>query len=341
MSKFEEEIIINGNQLTKKYVQSLNKEQREELILPIFNYFRSRGFIYPDNEDKLWSEYKRICNYKCDLDNKEIFNNDSTGTYICKYFCKSFYNGTEKGKKDIIELFNDDECLKKVIRNRLGLDWYQLHGEDDREAFTISNRQLVQGMRSSRKVSMITIFKPVAAKYIYEKYSMPDDLVYDYSAGFGGRLLGAASCGRRYIGVDPLTSSELRNMIKYFRLNDCNVITDVSENFRMNGESVDLTFSSPPYYDQEVYSSDLSQAYNKGENYFYNTYWAKTLDNCHYMLKPGKIFALNVKNYPKMLDMACDKFKLIDEIYLRTVRSHLNKKAGTEKMESIYIFRKE
>jgi tRNA G10 N-methylase Trm11 len=332
---FDDPIIINGNKLNRNYIESLNKEQREALIEPIFHYFRNQGFIYPDNVKKLDKEYKRLIEWEIDINNKELYNNSSVGTYICKYFCKSFYKATERGQKNMIEIFNDDEKLKKIIENRLGLNWYK---DDDREAFTISFRQIIQGMRSTRSISMITMFKPEIAKYMYLKYSNPGDFVYDFSAGFGGRMLGAAACDRNYIGVDPLTIPELIEMRDYFNIH-CSLIDGVSEEFCLEKNSIDFAFSSPPYNDQEYYDDGERQAYNKGDDYFYNTYWRKTLDNIKFMLKPGKIFALNVKNYPKMVDMTKEKFELVDEIYLRTIRSHLNKTAGTEKMESIYIFR--
>jgi hypothetical protein len=105
-------------------------------------------------------------------------------------------------------------------------------------------------------------------------------------------------------------------------------------------DSIDFSYSSPPYFLQEYYTSDLSQAYNMGEEYFYNVYWNKTLNNVRYMLKPGKWFGLNVKNTPKMLEMAIDKFgPVVEQINLRTIRGHLNKKAGIEKTEYVYMFK--
>ena len=58
------------------------------------------------------------------------------------------------------------------------------------------------------------------------------------------------------------------------------------------------------------------------------------------MLKPGKWFGLNVVNVPKMLEMAKIEFgEVIEEVKLKTVRSHLTKDRGVEKFESIYMFR--
>ena len=342
MSVFESNLVINGKELTRKYVESLNYEEREALIEPIFKEFRKLGFVYPDNVKRVEKDYRRLCDLKMDLSKKELFNNTSVGTYICKYFCKSFFRGTEmkKGKKtpDMIELFHNDDVLRRIIRNRLGLEWYKQKHENDIEAFCISPRQIVQGMRSSRTVSSLTIFKPEIARHVYEKYSNEGDLIYDYSAGYGGRMLGANVCNRRYIGVDPLTIPELLEMREFFDMKGCSLIHGCSEDIVLKENSIDLSFSSPPYFNQEAFSDSKTQAYAQGEGYFYNVYWKKTLDNIKIALKPNHIFALNVKNHPRMLKMAGDRFTLKDQIGLRTVRSHLNKKSGVEKLEYIYIF---
>jgi hypothetical protein len=342
--KIQEKVIeVNGNKLTKKYIQSLSKEERIDLIEPTFEYFRKVGFIYPDNLDEVFSEFQRLLESNPDIKSNEIYNNSSVGTYICKYFCNSFFQATEYDKNGnkklhMIDLFDNDDILKKLIYNRFGLGWF----EEVNEAFNISPKMMIQGFRSMRLVNMTSMFKPDIAKYMCLKYSNHGELVYDYSAGFGGRMLGAASCGRRYLGVDPLTHYELTNMIEYLGLKNCEVLNECSEYFEGDENSIDLCYSSPPYYMQEVYSVDDRQAYNKGKEYFYDIYWDKTLDNIRYMLKPGRIFGLNVKDQPIMVDMAKERFKLIDEIRLKTVRSHLNKKnISAVKYEPIYIFVKE
>ena len=114
-----------------------------------------------------------------------------------------------------------------------------------------------------------------------------------------------------------------------------------SEEYNGEEDDIDFAASSPPYYNQEIYSDDIGQAYNKGEDYFYNIYWTKTLKNIKRMLKPGKWFGLNVINYSKMVDMAREEFGTEEEVVkLRTTRNHLTKMAGVTKFEPIYMFKK-
>jgi hypothetical protein len=350
--KFDEIIEVNGQKLTKKYIQSLSKQERLCLVEPIFNILRNNGFIYPDDKEGIDKEWKRLLEYQPDINIDILFNNSSLATNICKYFCHSFYSATEKGKPTIIDNFNNDDILKMVIKNRLGLDWldisYNSKGEEEagvNEAFNLSFKMIVfQGQRSKRTVNATSLFKPDIAKYLVLKYSQEKDNIYDPSAGFGGRLLGTKSLpNRRYIATDPLTVPELQKMVEYFKFSDCDLYQMGSEDFILDSNSIDFCFTSPPYLSQEVYSQDISQAYNKGQEYFYDIYWHKTLNNIKKGLKSNKIFALNIhERYNKMINMAKECFgEPIEMIKLRTVKSHLTKstKTGIEKFEPVFIFK--
>jgi hypothetical protein len=325
---------VNGNFMTAKFIKQLSVEDRKKYIKPIFDYFRNNGWIYPSISDKkLITSYKKLCEKNIDIESDEIFNNGSLATDICKHYCQSYYKSSGRNKKNMVELWEDDDVLLRLIENRLVINWQS----KTNETFNICHRMMIQGMRSMRLVQPITMFKPIVAKYVCEKYSNIGDTVGDYSCGFGGRLLGAMSCGRKYIGTDPLTVPELKKMSDFFKFNDVTLIHSGSEFYCGDENSVDLYWSSPPYYDLEYYSSDSSQAYNNGEHYFYDIYWQKTLENVKYMLKPGKWFGLNVKN-DKMLEMAQNVFgKVVEKVKLKTVKSHFSKGNKT-KYEYIYMF---
>lgn len=339
MNKFSEIITIDGQEINKKYLISLDKSSREQLIEPIFNIFRQQGWQFPEfTTDVLRKEYKRIIDYKLNIDNK-LNNNSSIGTKLCKYFCaESYYNSSEFGRENVIKSFENDDLLKKVIKNRLGLYWYEKNKND---VYNISHRSILQGFRSSRIGSIVGMFKPEIAKFINLKYSLEGDLIVDYSAGFGGRLLGAMSCNRKYIGIDPLTAPELEKMIKFFDFKDCKLIHGGSENYCNISNCADLIWSSPPFFQTEIYSHDESQAYMRGENYFYNTYWIKTLKNAKTMLKPNKWFGLHISGQDKMLQMAKDVFgNVVEKIELVMNRAPttFSNNGSKRKSEFIYMF---
>ena len=344
---FDQVLEINDQKLNKKYIQSLSKQERLDLIDPIFKLLRKIGWIYPDNISKVKKSWKALLDYQPDLNEISLFNNSSLATDICKHFCHSFYLATEENKPTLLDNFADDKILKRIIGNRLGLDWLDADekGAGVNEAFNLSFKMIcIQGQRSMRLVNATSMFKPSVAKYLTLKYSEPNDTIFDFSCGFGGRMLGVISAGRNYIGTDPMTINELEEMAKVldFKTNEYTLINSGSEMYCGAENSVDFSFSSPPYYDQEYYSSDSSQAYSQGEKYFYETYWQKTLENVRFMLKPNKWFGVNIKNYPRMLEQAESVFgNIVEKVALRTVRSHLTKTAGIEKDEYVYMFKNE
>ena len=347
--RYKEIIELNGEQLSKAHIASLNKEQRKAMIEPLFNKLREIGWMLPDFEpEKFYKSYNSLVDFLPDIDLMEIYNNSSVCSNICQYFCANeFFNATDrKGKKvkrTLKEVFENDGLLRKICFNRLGLDWYD---DSPQETFNLSPKMcMFQALRSMRLVPQTSFFKADIAKCIYMKYSQENDIVYDFSSGFGGRALGALSCNRKYIGIDPLTTNSIQRMLNFLKIDkDRYQLNDgISEDYKGEENSIDFAFSSPPYYDQEYYSSDINQAYNKDEDYFYNVYWQKTLENIKYMLKKDKLLAINlgIKN-DRMFKMAKEVFNEPVEIFrLRTVKSHLNKtgKSDATKYEPVYIFK--
>lgn len=348
--RLHDTVIINCNPLTKRYVENLSANEREAIVPYIFDHLRSIGFLYPDDTvEELRAEFQRLLNCNIDTITNEIFNNHSIGTSICHYFCHSFFSVTEPKKKNLIEVFNDNVLLNKTIRNRLGLDWLlpDNKGPGVNESFNLTYKQFMfQGPRSQRLVAPISIFKPNIAKWIVEKFSSPGDIIGDYSCGFGARMLAAMVSGRHYRGTDPLTALELESMAKFFNYKNYKLISSGSETFRFDQNEIDLYWSSPPYVNAkgkplEHYSDNDNQAYNKGKDYFYNVYWNETLKNIQYALKPNGWFGLNIlDNMTEMLMGAKEIFgEPIITLKLRTVRSHLNKTAGINKFEPVFMFR--
>lgn len=348
MIDYKKIIKIDGREMSRNFIAKLNLEERLGLVEPIFKYFRELGWMLPEmDERKFLNSYDKLKYKHVDVEWEDYYNNSSLATDICQYFCReSYFSTKERGGLSLKEVFMSDELLVKVIKNRLGLSWYD---SEPKSTFNLTPKMVMyQGPRSMRLVSQITMFKPFIAKIIFSKFSNKNDVVYDFSAGFGGRFLGAVSCGRKYIGVDPLTCDEVNAMGDFLGVSpvssDGIVYNDCSENFNYGENTIDMAFSSPPYYDQEYYSDSIRQAYNSGEDYFYNVYWLNTVDNVYKMLKKDKVMAVNLrKGDQRMLDVVTDKFgKCVDIFRLRTVRSHLNKtgKDNAQKYEPVFIFKK-
>lgn len=118
-----------------------------------------------------------------------------------------------------------------------------------------------------------TTFMPIYAKAVYQYFGNPT-IVLDPCSGWGDRLLGAEVGGvQKYIGFDP--NGALR--LGYSKIMDVlgHSLTELSENHmafsnsyeihsqpfeigavNMPSESVDFIFTSPPFFDYEIYSEN-------------------------------------------------------------------------------------
>ena len=185
------------------------------------------------------------------------------------------------------------------------------------------------------------------------------------NCGFGGRMLGALSSKKnfRYVGTDPNTETmyHLHQLGEYiemvtgredsYELHCCG-----SEDFKGKPNSVDFSFTSPPYFDLEVYSDEPTQCYNKFPNLedWLEGYVRQTIKNIIYMLKPGRCYAINIADFnigtgrevayvDEWIRLSTEEgAPLFDTVYLGvTARAGSKEQAAGElKKENILIFKK-
>jgi hypothetical protein len=347
----------NGKQLTYDYINTLSPEQKEEAINEVFLFYRAGGFPYPVySQNDLIGDFNNLKNADVSEFIKEknipIFN--ASGIYIFKHFAHHFYDTTSSlsKKPSMTKAFYDDDLLKRTIKNRMAGNNNSIHGN-----------MIKQGLKNSRIAYRASIFFPIIAKAIYSAFCKEGDIIYDYSMGFGQRLTAALSLpfNIKYIGVDPYNQSYNSNIEIYKFLNknipllnkDCEFICDGSENFCKEEYvgKVQLAFSSPPYFNLEIYNNGENQAYSNNQyGDFINIWWNKVVINSIKLLKEGGIFALNitemVDRFPILNDMKaiCIKngLKEIDKFQIQLSRNDkFNNKNGILKYEPILIFQKQ
>jgi hypothetical protein len=142
-----------------------------------------------------------------------------------------------------------------------------------------------------------TNFPPLTARYVYEKFTehIKDKSkinVYDPSAGWGGRILGAMATHNNrnihYIGTDPnsdhwideLEMTKYEYLASYFNSNVQGKYKNTYELFSFGSEvvhkemkfkkykgKIDFIFTSPPYFAAEGYSDDDEQSFKKFPTY--------------------------------------------------------------------------
>ena len=321
----------------------------------IFKYYRKYGFPhYTIREEEKHEHMRKLIkfNHTTIIDNDVIIQTMHALRLAWTYFEPHFWDvKCGNSKRSSWENFHDDDKLKKIIRKTL--KYHQNFGNHETPIRYTKNRfrQLLK-MYEGQAVSN---FRPTAAKYIYETYG-GDGVTWDMSCGWGGRLLGALSSKRikKYIGTEPSTNTfkGLKNIQKDFDYINTKVELHKlgSEVFKPKDNSVDLCFTSPPYFDTEKYSDEDTQSYIKfpTEKEWIDGFLFQTMKNSFESLKKNGYLLLNIANTSSgknIVNGTLDIAKGFDLKHEQTLKLSLSTLAkggeGTGfKYEPIYVFKK-
>ena len=206
----------------------------------LFNWCRSIEFPYPSYSDKrMQSDWTNLCKYE----NVKYVNQCRIGESILLNFHRSLYDCRVHGYTSPLEAWNDDAKLKKVIANRL------IYVND------VDPSKILRGFNVSKICPRVSVFNPILAKYLIQKYLSEFQEIFDPFSGFSGRMLGTAACGKKYIGQDlNLRAVEESNkIISYLELHRASVThRDIFNSYGV----YECLLTCPPYNEKEVYASE-------------------------------------------------------------------------------------
>lgn len=178
------------------------------------------------------------------------------GMKLCEHFFPNFYDIQDKSGKSFRNQWTKDN-IKKILR------WNR------RSHTTPYLSELKRGVYFCCGMTKNTMFRPQMAKLVCDRYQ--PSIVLDPCAGWGGRMLGAVASGANYIAFEPntITYANLKNMIAFLEIGDkVTIICDDAMNMKNhNLPKVDLTITSPPYFDLEVYCQEQSQSITSHDSY--------------------------------------------------------------------------
>lgn len=243
------------------------------------------------------------------------FGFGNAGLVFLERFFPNLNRVQKKGIKHTIEsTFYDPYrlryCIKKAFRHAI-----------------FTNSRILFRMIRIAGTGYCTNFKPQVAKSIYEFFGKTHNCkVYDYAAGYAGRLLGAYTSRNvsEYIGVDVNTETVKyhQDLIKYLyenypANNDVKTILCGSEEFIQKNPNYinyfDIAFSSPQYFDTEIYSHEATQSCNKFSNYelWVRKFYIPTILNAIDSLKIDGVFGMNIFEKLPALKKVCSKTALL------------------------------
>lgn len=195
-----------------------------------------------------------------------------------------------------------------------------------------------------------SIHNPLIIKYFITKYNAKK--ILDPSSGWGDRLIGALSSNiDLYVGVDPNPCLH-KNYQKIIKLllpvskNPHATIQMLQIGFQeyQNPENIkfDLIYTSPPYFDYEIYSSDMAQSINyaNSEDQWLVNFIYKSIDReIEYLKDKGHL----------VLYFSQQKGKTYMEKFFFWIKAHKNiyymgnmfySNLNQQKIHPIFIFKK-
>lgn len=291
--------------LSDHYDAIFKKYSNEELIKDIRSYQLGCGRLYKVLNHFFEEEMYKCCGKK---------------TKISPYDCLS-----------------DEECTEKIL-NYIATKPKFFTSQDE-----VANVKscLRNSMSWVRKVAN---FPCRTAKDIYERYWDGENRlnILDTSMGFGSRMSASLLSGHNYCGFDP-NQSLFKKLCEYKNwLVDQGIVEEDrrvglycggSEVFRPElFELFDVSFTSPPYFNLEVYSNDKGASSSNYDNYMA---WVKefvkpTVYNTYCYLKTGGYAMINIKNINKKETCYDDFFKAFKEIdgfeFIEVFDMEINKK---------------
>ena len=212
----------------------------DEYVDHIFNMCRIIPFPSPKYTDReLYKSFSDLCKMKCnDKYHNNISLNTRIGDRIIQHFHESIYHANRKGSISPYDAWYDDKLLKECIKNRIIYQSY------------LNPNKILQGFNISKVAQKVSVFSAGRAKMLINKYLSDCNTIFDPFSGFSGRMLGAVSLGKRYIGQDisPIHVRESNNMIKSLNIN--NAIIIACDILKSNGE-YECLFTCSPYQDIE------------------------------------------------------------------------------------------
>jgi len=239
-------------------------KRRQEAFLDLaVEYWHLHGFPYYELTPE---QIRRELQLLTQSDPKKIFRQNTlisstTGLRLANYFHPQMWHVRCTRYVSPYQTFCLPDRLRAAIAKSMRI-WPDRYGA--------RGATLRRMLRSFSNTVGVSNFRPTAARAIIERYSPPGGRVLDFSAGYGGRLLGALTLGRHYVGIDPCRPQVrgLRAMIK-----TCvphlplagrgEIILGAAEDLlpRYKSASFDLIFSSPPYFDREKYGAEPKQSF--------------------------------------------------------------------------------
>lgn len=299
-----------------------------------------------------------------EFDGDTLDKRPTLGNLLLKYIFPNFHLVDCKGVKDnsLYARFIDDHKLWRTIEYCLKFK--------PKIKTPVASRSLAMGLEMIGG-NIPTSYLPMKVKMFLDYYMPNGGNYFDFSCGFGGRLLGAMTATKgniNYYGLEPCSETFYHlNELKGYIEEALNLDKNRIHLYKQGSEEeipnelegkMDFAFSCPPYFNLEQYSDEESQCYIKYptlESWLEN-YVKGTIKNLYKVLKSNAYYAVQISDFKvngQNVEFVKEWIKLSEEngfklektILTKTGKSRPTSSSETQstyfsKDECIYLFKK-
>lgn len=270
-------------------------DERASLVQRSFDHWRGRGFPFPCVRRKdLERTFERLSLVGGGALETTLARPSTVGLKLANAYSPAIWLGKVRGKSPL-ECFADDPTLRRGLERAPSM-W------PSRPCWNAAAIRSLAGLLNRGRLSN---FRPTVARAILDRYSERGASVLDFSAGYGGRLLGALSLDRRYLGIEPssLQAKSLRHLVRDTagrRSGTAEIVEDAAEEVltTLPAGRTDLVFTSPPYYNLEKYAFETTQSWIRYPSFgrWLEGFAAVCVEQSHRVLRRGGHLILNLSN---------------------------------------------
>jgi hypothetical protein len=259
-------------------IDKIDKKNFNNLEYPYYKNFISLARVLKDFEKlkrynpiylkrnplnkRLNNFQNRLIIFKEDYDlNKNLYNITDYFSQSCRVKCinnlKTDLSPLEYFQKNKDTIFNNNKYTNNKYTNN---KYEEYVNYEDIKEYLYKKAPQCTNFNTTVVISILKFLKP--KRYL------------DPSAGWGDRLIGAIAYGCSYTGIDPsncmypIYNNIIKTLTPYSKSNNTNEYNIIKggfedENTIIKSNYYDLVFTSPPFFDFEIYENDKKQSVEK------------------------------------------------------------------------------
>lgn len=314
-------------------LKNMNRMLAINSIMKILENFKYP--LVPLSHNRL-KDLNNLIKHNSEINDNKISTNTLGRIFLNYFMIHVMIKAHKPNKPTYVQCWEDKKLLEQLINRLLSTESKMINSS-------------LWGCYGC-KYGKVYNFPPNIAKCLFNYYKAKN--ILDPCAGYGGRLLGFwVSNAESYIGIDPNKIVPYTSLIETLHEvsdNDKNVqiFNECAEEFNYSKiNPVDFIFTSPPYFNLEIYSHDETQSCIRYPTYeeWLDKFLFKMISSANTALIKDGYFCINIKEYKNkgLINSMKEYMKsinltLINEITMIQPKRYKNNK----NYERIYIFQK-